>query len=503
MRIRRMAVLSALLINIAAAFADAAETPISPYLIGQNSFNADAPAKDADRAWPLMREARFRLIRIGGISNNDKTPSAASHARWIDSIRSIGAEPLVQVSSIDPPETAAALVKALNQDPKRAPVRFWSIGNEPTCVEKTTPAKTAAIAANVKARSLAMRAVDPAVKILFGDECYWKPDYYDPLIGGADDVAGMAGGVPYIDGITFHSYPLPGASRDAPYTRNDVIHNAIPNMRGQFEKCRARAARADSIHNRTGAARLSISITEFNIVYWNSSGNEINGIGTRSFLAGQFMAEVFGMGMEAGAFTVAPWSILESTGDGRPGDLGIFDGIDGVVPRPAYHHIRMIAENMAGASIGCATEKADPFHAYATRDKDTAAVLILNENLAEGFRFRLQLQAKAGTAATSPAIYADAGWDAAATDSVPPQATLLLKVHKSGAILSRTLYTLAMAERFQAPVAQRFPLPTGVGPGAPAETPSIRLWQRWFDLAGRAVPINAPGVYASPSYRPR
>lgn len=482
--------------------ASGADIPLSPYLIGENSFNADVAGKDADRTWPKMKEARFRLIRIGGISNNDKTPSAAAHARWVDSIRSIGAEPLIQVSSIDPPETAAALVRALNIDRKYG-IRFWSIGNEPTCVEPTTPAKTAAIAANVKARSTAMRAEDPSIKILFGDECYWKSDFYEPLIGGNDDLTGSAAGIPYIDGVTFHTYPLPGASKDAPYTRNDVIYSAIPNVRGQFQKCLARAARADSLHGRSGAAKLTISLTEFNIVYWNSSGNAINGIGTRSFLAGQFMAEVFGMGMQMGAFTVAPWSMLESGGDGRPGDLGLFDDTVGVVPRPAYHHIKLIADNMAGASIGSATEKGEPFHAYATRDKDTVAVLVLNENLAEGYRFRLQLQAKGAAAATGPTVYADAGWDGTATDSVPPQATLMLKVHKSGAVFSRTLYTLAMAEKFQAPTPQKFPLPTLVRGRSPGPQVATRLWERWFDLAGRALPVNAPGVSASPSYRPR
>ncbi|MDB5106176.1 MAG: alpha-L-arabinofuranosidase [Fibrobacteres bacterium] len=440
---------------------------MSPYLIGENSFNADAPGKDADRVWSRMKDARFRLIRIGGISNNDRTPSPENHARWIDSIRSIGAEPLVQVSSIDPAATAADLVRYLNVDRKYG-IRFWSIGNEPTCVEKTTPTVTAAIAANVKARALAMKAVDPTIKILFGDECYWKPDLYDPLIGGANDVTGESGGVRYIDGVTFHTYPLPGANKDAPYTRNDVVSGAVANVRGQFQKCRAAAAAADAAHNRTGDARLSISLTEFNVTYWNSSDNTPSGVGVRSFVAGQFVAEVFGMGMEYGALTVAPWSMLESGGDGRAGDLGLFDGAGDIVPRPAYHHIKMIADNMSGGFIASSAEKADLVRTYATQDKDQAAILILNEHLTAGYRFTLRFTAQSGPAAARPALHMDAGWDGEITDSIPAQATLLLKVRKPGEVLTRTLYTLAMAEKYQPPVVKVMPVSIRSGAGGEA-----------------------------------
>jgi hypothetical protein len=445
--------------------------PISPYLIGENAFNADVAGKDADRVWGRMKDARFRIIRIGGISNNDKTPSAADHARWIDSIRSIGAEPLVQVSSIDPAKTAADLVRALNIDRKYA-IRFWSIGNEPTCVEKTTPAKLAAIQSNTKERALAMRAVDPSIQILFGDECYWKPDYYDPLIGGANDVTGDtligsgadARRVRFIDGITFHTYPLPGATRETPYTRNDVVHGAIPNVREQFRRCVKRAAFADSLHHREGAGALSISLTEFNVTYWNSSDNSPAGVGVRSFVAGQFVAEVFGMGMESGALTVAPWSMLESGGDGRDGDLGLFDGAGAIVPRPAYHHIKMIADNMSGSFIASAVDGMDLVHSYSTQDKDQAAVLILNENETKGFRIAVRFSLDGPVPPGSSGVRIDAGWNGEVSDTVAPQSTLLLKARKPGAVLVRTSYSLAMAQKYAPPKVEE--MPVALAPGA-------------------------------------
>jgi hypothetical protein len=437
--------------------AASAAVPVSPYLIGENSFNADAPGKDADRVWSRMKDARFKLIRIGGISNNDHTPSAENHARWVDSIRSIGAEPLIQVSSIDPASTAANLVRALNID-RKYKIRFWSIGNEPTCVDKTDAAKAAAIAANTKERALAMRAVDPSIQILFGDECYWKPDFYGPLIGGANDVTGEANGFRYIDGVTFHTYPLPGASKDALYTRNDVVNGATANVRGQFQKARTQLDAADAAHNRVGAAKLSLSLTEFNVTYWNSSDNTPAGVGVRSFVAGQFVAEVFGMGMEYGALTVAPWSMLESGGDGRAGDLGLFDGSGAIVPRPAYHHIKMIADNMGGEFLAATVEKAELVRVFATQDRDEAAVMILNENLAQGFRFTLRFKAQDGVPASGPAVHIAAGWDGELADSIPAQSTLLLKVRKPGVLAVRTFYSLAQAEKYQPPMVKEFPV---------------------------------------------
>lgn len=442
--------------------------PLSPYLIGANHFNSDLEGKDADRAWGRMRESKFRLIRIGGISNNDKTPSPEDHARWIDSIRATGAEPLIQVSSIDPPAVAANLVRRMNVE-RKYQVRYWSIGNETTCYAPATFAQLAAISANVKERALAMRAVDPTIKILFGDECYWKPDFYDPLIGGAYDVTGGLGGVRYIDGVTFHSYPLPGDGRESKYTRNDVIWGAVPNMREQFRKCRLRAERADSLHGRAGEARLSISLTEFHVTYWNSSDNTPAGVGVRSFLAGQFVAEVFAIGMENGAFSVMPWSMLETGGDGRPGDLGLFDGVGSVIPRPSYHHIKMIADNMAGAYVSTTVEKADLLRAFATHNRDTAAVMVINQNLEAGVLFRLRLKARTAEVATGPTVHIDAGWEGEIVDSLPAQSTLLLKLTPQGFVLRRTSYSLAMAERYEWPTVKIFASPTGLGPGWVAE----------------------------------
>ncbi len=68
---------------------------------------------------------------------------------------------------------------------------------------------------------------------------------------------------------------------------------------------------ANKKHGHTGEAKLLWGLTEVNVTYVNPD-REISGIGNPSFLAGQFIAEIYGIGMEYGAFTVNPWCISET-----------------------------------------------------------------------------------------------------------------------------------------------------------------------------------------------
>ena len=58
-------------------------------------------------------------------------------------------------------------------------------------------------------------------------------------------------------------------------------------------------------------AALLWGLTEVNVTYINPD-REISGIGNTSFLGGQFIAEIYGIGLEFGAFTVDPWCISET-----------------------------------------------------------------------------------------------------------------------------------------------------------------------------------------------
>ena len=475
---------------LAAPRAIGAGTPISPYLIGENLWDGDTPGQGADRTWGRMKAASFRLIRIGGIEYNNKTPSVERYSRWIDSIRSIGAEPLIQVSTVDPASVAADLVTSLNVNLKYK-VKFWAIGNEPTCGQTVNAGIIAGIAAKIKERASAMKQVDPSIRIFAGDECYWNETLYDGLIGGAQDITGQdPAGNWYVDIVSFHSYPFPGADQNAIYTRQQVLQNGIPGLRGMIQKCATAAASANAKHARTGNAALACAVTEFNITYWNSSDNSPAGVGASSFLNGQFMAEIFGSGMEFGAFTVAPWSMQQSGGDGSGDDLGLFDGSVPVVPRPSYYHIKMIAQNMHGGFLTSAVDKlaADkiPLKAYAALDQDTAAVLVLNENTDQGYRFTVDFTKSGATSVNPVGIHIQPGWEGSLSDSIPPQATVLLKFHKAGPKAIREIYTLGMAQKFQPPTDSEIGVATGIrlGGALAHETGAFAVTFRHGELSG-------------------
>jgi hypothetical protein len=478
--------------------------PISPYLVGQNLWNGLVQNQGADRLWGALRDGGFGVVRIGGIHYEENMPGTETYLRMVDSIKSIGAEPLVQVSTLETPQHAADLVRALNLTHRRN-VKFWSIGNEPTCGKAAGAAEVAAIAASIRARASAMKAVDPSIRIAVGEECYWRPELYDPLLGGAQDVAGRdAAGRTYADIVAFHSYPFPGADKNRPYTRQEVLERAAPTLRGFLSSCAARIALANARHSRTGAEAMTCAITEFNVTYWNVGTNTARGVGSRSFLNGQFMAEVAGEGAKQGAFTVLPWSIYEGDGRGGGSDLGQFDGPDPFVPRPSHHHLRLSAQALRGEYLDAVED--DPLvRAYAARQGDTLSLLLLHLAESSTRRIAVGLDGQSPAGAALP-IRVAAGIPSAHEDTLGPQETLLLRFHRTGALVARIRYGVGQAEANQPPRRQEYPLAADRGlagsasgrawPGALAsrpeglrgDLPAGKDWvARWIAPDGRIV----------------
>ena len=462
---------STALIIIAAALAHpgaAPAQPVSQQLFGANLWDGNAQGNNADRAWGHARAARMRLVRIGGIMYNNNTATPQTYARWIDSIRAAGAEPLVQVSTIEPATDAAALVSELNIKRKYG-VRFWSIGNEPTCGKAAGAAVVADLAGKIKARAAAMKAVDPSIRIFIGEECYWREELYAPLVGGDQDVTGKdEAGRWFADGVAFHNYPFPGADQNAKYTREQVLDKGVPGIRGMLAACKAQAAKADAKHGRAGSQALACALTEFNITYWNPPANALAGVGSRSFLNGHFFAEVYGAAMEYGTFAVLPWSMMQNGGDGTGEDLGLLDGTGALAARPSYHHLSLMSRHMRGNFLP-SKHNAPRVKSFATRDGDTVAILILNENASEGGRVAIRL-ADLAPAADAPwqvrvpvTGEGAAGWDGEISDSLPPESTLLIKALKGGAVFFRATYSLAMANRGESPLEKAVPVRVGRG----------------------------------------
>jgi hypothetical protein len=144
-------------------------------------------------------------------------------------------------------------------------------------------------------------------------------------------------------------------------------------------------AAANSKNNRQGADALLWGITEFNVTYANPN-REVSGYGNPSFLGGQFIAEVIGYGMQYGAFTMAPWCINET--DVVATDFGYIGLPTEFFPRSSYYHMQIMSGNMKGGFLAN-KDNQDLVKTIASKDKDTIAVLVMNQHQTQKFDFIL------------------------------------------------------------------------------------------------------------------
>ena len=259
--------------------------PISPVLVGTNLWYG----MPADAVWRQTREAKIRLIRIGGHAYDQKPPSADTLVEWVKKIRSIGAEPILQVSQYQSAEQAAETVALFNRRRAAgAPVQFWTIGNEPW-LQNGQPADLTKIAERVagyfKPTAAAMKLVDPSIKIYGPNESYLIPELYASLFGGAHDITGRVPekGYYYIDGLTWHRYPQ---------TENEPGLAEIQGFQDSMRRSREWVDAVNARHQRVGEQALQWGIGEFNA----KGGPQVHTFGN-----GQMFGAVYGFAMVYGA----------------------------------------------------------------------------------------------------------------------------------------------------------------------------------------------------------
>ena len=414
---------------------------ISPLLFGQNYWMGEG---DESRTgylhllWPRVRECGVQLVRIGGNEYNIHPPSLVRWIAMVESVQAIGAEPLVQIPAAFSDVQTAALVQHLNAN-GRKPVRYWSIGNEPMLHDEYTLPQVHAYLLRI---ATALRAADPAARILISDEAWMRAPVYEALCGGDLDLTGKdAAGHWLIDGFSFHSYP-----NGEKFERNDVTTTGVEKIRNDVQRLVALLDRANVLHGRTGDARLRWALTEVNVTYANPN-RDIDGIGNPSFVAGQFMAEIFGIGMEYNALTIAPWSINEP--DNIKTDFGFLGLPPDFAPRSSYYHMQMMAEHLTGRFMK--TVSPDPLlKLIGTRSGKRIAILVLNEDLEKSRSFDLSLSLDG-----SP-LQADAGLKAHLTGEIPGQTSQIYVLNPDGKIVERITYGLAENLRYLPPQRKRF-----------------------------------------------
>jgi len=423
----------------------------SKYLVGQNAWMDRDYGGQLFKLWPRVQESGVQMMRIGGNAYNNTPPSNAQYLEWIDAIRLIGAEPLVQVSSTLTPTAAADLVRYVNLTMSRG-VKFWSIGNEPDLAGLSA----ATVAGYVKSHAPAMKAVDPSIRIFAPDSAWYNDALFAALLGGSADISGKdPSGRYYIDGVSFHRYPMGSAA----YTRAAVVA-AGAGFRSAIDALLGRIAAANTAKGRTGPAALGWALTEFNVTYKNFGTNAVDGVGTHSFLNGQLFAEVFALGMEKNALSVMPWSVHESGGARTAGDLGYLDNSTTFMPRSSFHHLRLIAENFSGQWVP-STSSVATVKIIASRSSAQLAVMILNEHDTNDYDFTLRLDVGPVLATRPLELTVAAGLKVEYADRIPAQSTVVLAFTPAGTLVTRIRYGLEEHARLCRP-------PAGADAGLPS-----------------------------------
>lgn len=417
---------------------------ISPYLFGQNHWLAqnDEGNRPAylNLLWPQVKASGIKMIRIGGHGYEINMPDSVRLSQMVDSIRNIGAEPLLQVPRRYSADEAYKLVKSFNVSNKKR-ITYWSIGNEPMLSKDTIEQ----IYTYIKRIAPAMKKADPSIKILIFDECDYYKDAYETFCGGRLDLTGKDDdGNWIIDGFTFHRYP-----NGAEYDRNNVVFSGIQNIHDSAEQLVNLMVAANKKHRRIGNAQLIWGLTEVNVTYANPN-REVSGCGNPSFLGGQFIAEVYGIGMKFGALTVCPWCINET--DHVSTDFGYLGLPSEFFPRSSYYHTQMMALNFKGRYLSTYANN-KYVKTIGSKSKDRICIMILNEDQTEVFDFDIVLSARLKS--KKPLIVtADAGIKQVISGKIPNQTTILLVLNGNGKKIKQYTYSSNLNLRNKLPEVQ-------------------------------------------------
>jgi hypothetical protein len=434
--------------------------PIPPLFFAQNAWMSDSLGNvddckgvekglncklwgkiHKDNTWEKIKQSGVKLIRFGGEHADENIPTRRQYIQIIDSARSKGIEPLLQVpynNNYYTADTAAELVKYINVTMKRN-VKYWSIGNEPDLSPPNGYGYFTAspIADYTKQFAVKMKGIDSTI-ITLGPELTYYDDRNSLITelttpGGFYDITGRVPGHTYyyLDIITFHSYPFGGNQKREELISNlrDPWHisNMLYKLQGKLDSCNA-------FHNR-GEHSLKIALTETSLNYKNSPDPELD---AHSFIAGQFWAELIGVGMEKGLAFIAFWSVVESS-------LGYIDEKTGRF-WPTYHHYKLAADNLKGTYYKSEISPGiKDLKSIVAADSNQISVILLNQkNKGKHHKYSLRIgnakvQGKDGTnilikdisSLKSTIVY---------NDSIEDESTSVLVFDYSGTLIKKINY---------------------------------------------------------------
>jgi hypothetical protein len=241
--------------------------PISPLVYGVNYGPWGVLSPDASQR---VLEAGIRFLRYPGGEWGDNYDLNSSHldSIYMPLVRRLGAEASLSVRlKGGTPQKAAELVRYMNIE-KGYGIKYWSIGNEPDLYPNYSAEQHAK---DWRAYALAMRAVDPTIRLLGPEISQYPPtdnagEYLEARRAWLQ--AFLAANGDLVDVITVHRYPFPVGRNATTPTKAQAAAAArewdyiLPNIR--------------AISREIVGRELPIGITEVNS-HWNK---DINGPAT-------------------------------------------------------------------------------------------------------------------------------------------------------------------------------------------------------------------------------
>ncbi|MCW3070864.1 MAG: hypothetical protein JWO44_754 [Bacteroidetes bacterium] len=403
-----------------------------------------------------IRDMGAGFYRIGGNGYDETGYSIGTNAATNDYIAAIAAVKSINASAkflIQVPfEAGIADTNLMSAHKARILVNniklfytsdlfYYAIGNEwDMYVDPANPVSpykytSAAIASYIKAYAIQMKSADPGIRIVAPAVAFFAAtdkngnSILSRLIGGTDDITMKitgSGNVSldnikyYIDVVDYHTY-AGGSSgnmsgiNSGNYATYRAASIAYPNggfateLSTSTGKLQYLLTQANTvIHTRSGTDALTYGITEMNIDWKNppltGSGspeleNTPEGLGPRSFFAGQYWLDMFSSILKNGTNTsnnkvefVTPWSPHEHGGDGLStstgSDLGMTKGTasstQAPTPLPTYWSYQMIATNFEGTYLPNLYASGTNYKAFAYKNTSAAVpeigVIIMNQD---------------------------------------------------------------------------------------------------------------------------
>lgn len=442
--------------------APASAVPISPYFAGNNAwmphqigthvFYGSLTTNPNDTIWTNIDNSGVAIMRYGGhgvdeYANAIYSETLDQYVDMVDAMRAKGIEPVLQVPVLGTTYNASHAadivrhVNFVNGVRQSRAVTYWIIGNEPNLQNAgygTNGYTVSQIATYLKSFSSAMKAVDPAIKII-GPETAW----YDPAIleglttyNGTNDITGTdSNGRYYVDYLSFHYYPFDGTqgSPDRPEILGKLLE--AYGFDARLAELKARLASCNTSRGRTGSNALKMAVTEANINYTNNSTDDLYGYGTKSFLGGQFWAEMMGIAMQRGVDFVTFWSTIE----GSNGTSYISS--DGATKYPAYYHFQMMAQNFRGSSVAASDTQAS-VKTFGSIASDQIAVMIMNQHQSSSFDYTVRLNTGTVSGTRPLKISVDAGVAVESNGTIATESSIVLIFNTAGTLTKKIEYKL-------------------------------------------------------------